>query len=132
MQGTKPVSDDIVNSKFSQFILEGRSRSAEQGTAANVCSNFPHYTPPPERRRLPLAQAALFFGTFAPFLRASESPIAIACFRLFTLPPFPPRPERSVPFFSRRMALSTAFPAALPYLRPLDFLRELEPFFAAI
>jgi hypothetical protein len=28
-----------------------------------------------------------FLGTFAPFFRASESPIAIACFRLFTLPP---------------------------------------------
>jgi hypothetical protein len=28
-----------------------------------------------------------FFGTFLPFLRALESPIAIACLRLFTLPP---------------------------------------------
>jgi hypothetical protein len=26
-------------------------------------------------------------GTFAPFSRASESPIAIACLRLVTLPP---------------------------------------------
>src|ERR1700734_2607812 len=72
-----------------------------------------------------------FFGTFAPFLRASERPIAIACLRLFTAPPLPPFPERRVPFFSRRTALSTALPAALPYLRPLDFLRE-PPFFAAI
>jgi hypothetical protein len=32
--------------------------------------------------------AELFFlGTFAPFFRASDSPIAIACLRLFTLPP---------------------------------------------
>src|SRR3979490_2384570 len=66
-----------------------------------------------------------FFGTLAPFFRASESPIAIACLRLFTAPPLPPFPERRAPFFLRRTALSTVFPAALPYLRP-DF------FFAAI
>jgi hypothetical protein len=28
-----------------------------------------------------------FLGTFAPFFRASERPIAIACRRLFTVPP---------------------------------------------
>jgi hypothetical protein len=65
-----------------------------------------------------------FFGTLAPFFRASESPIAIACLRLFTAPPVPPFPERRVPFFSRRTALSTDLPAALPYLRLLDFLGE--------
>jgi hypothetical protein len=65
-----------------------------------------------------------FLGTLAPFFRASESPIAIACLRLFTTPPLPPFPERSVPFFSRRTAFSTLLPAALPYLRLLDFLRE--------
>jgi hypothetical protein len=58
-------------------------------------------------------------GTFAPFLRASDRPIAIACLRLFTLRPLP---ERSVPFFLRRIALPTRFEAALPYLRlPEDF-----------
>jgi hypothetical protein len=31
-----------------------------------------------------------FFGTFLPFLRASESPMAIACFRLFTVLPLRP------------------------------------------
>jgi len=73
-------------------------------------SSFPpHYT-----------QAAFFFGTLAPFFRASESPIAIACLRLFTAPPFPPLPERSVPFFFLRIALATVLPAALPYFR-LDF-----------
>lgn len=71
-------------------------------------------------------QDAFFFGTFAPFLRASDSPIAIACLRLVTLPPLPPLPERSVPRFSRCIALSTDLPAALPYFRPPDF------FFAAI
>src|SRR4029077_19036973 len=65
--------------------------------------------------------AAFFFGTFAPFFRASERPIAIACFRLVTLPPLPPLPDRSVPCFLRRMALATVLPAALPYFRRLDF-----------
>src|SRR5207253_2522181 len=54
-----------------------------------------------------IAQLDSLGGTFAPFLRASESPIAIACSRLFTLPPLPPLPERSVPRFFRRMALAT-------------------------
>jgi len=59
-------------------------------------------------------------GTFAPFWRASDSPIAIACLRLFTV--FPLRPDLSVPFFRRRIALSTRFDAAVPYFRrPEDF-----------
>jgi hypothetical protein len=33
-----------------------------------------------------------FLGTLLPFLRALESAMAIACLRLFTLPPFPPLP----------------------------------------
>jgi hypothetical protein len=73
-----------------------------------------------------------FFGTLAPFFRASESPIAIACLRFLTAPPLPPFPERRVPFFSRRTALSTDLPAALPYLRLLDFLREPAFFRVAI
>jgi hypothetical protein len=74
--------------------------------------------------------AAFLRGTFAPFFRASESPIAIACLRLFTVPPLPPLPDLSVPRFSLRIALATDSPAALPYFRPPDFLPE--PFFAAI
>jgi hypothetical protein len=42
--------------------------------------------------------------------------MAMACLRLVTLPPFPPLPERRVPFFRRRIALLTVFCAALPYL----------------
>ncbi len=61
-----------------------------------------------------------FRGTFAPFFRASDKPIAIACFRLFTVLPL--LPDLSVPFFLRRMALSTRLDAALPYFRrPDDF-----------
>jgi hypothetical protein len=73
------------------------------------------------RRRPPL----LFFrladflrGTFAPFFRASLRPIATACFRLFTLPPRPPLLRLSVPFFRRRIALSTLRLAAAPYFFP--------------
>src|SRR5689334_21562496 len=63
-----------------------------------------------------LAMTYFFFrGTFAPFLRASDRPIAIACSLLLTRPPFPPLPDFSVPCFLRRIALSTLFPAALPY-----------------
>ena len=60
-------------------------------------------------------------GTFAPFERASESPIAIACLRLFT---FRPLPLLRVPFLRRRIALPTRFDAAFPYLRVLFFLPD--------
>lgn len=74
-----------------------------------------------DRRRLSHCYADFLRGTLAPFFRASDRPIAIACFRLFTVPPFPPGPELSVPFFSLRIALATVLPAAFPYLRPPDF-----------
>jgi hypothetical protein len=73
-----------------------------------------------------LEELDFFEGTFCPFLRASESPMAIACLRLFTFPPFPPLPERSVPLFLRRIALATVLLAPLLYRRLLDF------FFAGI
>jgi hypothetical protein len=53
-------------------------------------------------------------GTFAPFFRASDSPIAIACLRLFTLPPLPPRPLLSEPDFRFFIARFTDLPAAFP------------------
>jgi len=56
----------------------------------------------------------VFDGTFPPARRASESPIAIACFRLFTF--FPERPLLSVPFFRSCIAFSTFCDAFLPYL----------------
>jgi hypothetical protein len=54
-------------------------------------------------------------GTFAPLLRASDRPIAIACLRLVTTPPLPFFPERSFPRFSRCSACLTLSLAALPY-----------------
>lgn len=55
-------------------------------------------------------------GTLAPLFRASDSPIAIACFLLLTIPPLPPFPERRVPRFLRRIAARTDSLAAFPYL----------------
>jgi hypothetical protein len=60
-------------------------------------------------------------GTLAPFSRASDSPIAIACFLLVTF--FPLLPDLRVPFFFLFIADSTRLPAAFPYFRPPDFFR---------
>lgn len=50
--------------------------------------------------------------------------MAIACLRLFTVLPL--RPDLSVPFFLRRIALSTRLDAALPYFLPReDFLAAM-------
>jgi hypothetical protein len=43
-------------------------------------------------------QRDALLGTFLPSLRAFDRPIAMACWRLFTLPPLPPRPLFAVPF----------------------------------
>jgi hypothetical protein len=69
----------------------------------------------------------LLGGTFCPFWRASESPIAIACLRLLTFPPLPRLPERSVPLFLRRIALATVLLAPLLYLRLDLFLAGIFP-----
>ena len=58
--------------------------------------------------------ALFFFGTFAPFFRASDKPIAIACFLLFTV--LPDLPDLSLPRFFSCMALSTFFCATFEYL----------------
>ncbi|HEY1471630.1 MAG TPA: hypothetical protein VGF61_21510 [Candidatus Acidoferrum sp.] len=50
--------------------------------------------------------------------------MAIACFRLRTLPPLPAFPERKVPCFFRRIALLTDFPADFPYLGIVVSLAE--------
>jgi hypothetical protein len=66
---------------------------------------------------------AAFFGTFLPFARASESPIAIACFLLFTV--LPERPLFKVPalrFFIARLTSAEAF---LEYFRAMDDLPVL-------
>src|SRR5882724_5204573 len=59
-----------------------------------------------------------FLGTLPPAFRASDSPIAIACFLLFT---FLPEPLLSVPFFRSCIAFSTFLDAFLPYLAIVCF-----------
>lgn len=54
-----------------------------------------------------------FFGAFLHSLRASESPMAIACFRLFTVLPL--RPLLRVPSLRSCIAISTFFEAPLEY-----------------
>lgn len=63
-------------------------------------------------------------GTFAPLLRASLSPIAIACLRLLTLRP---DPLVSVPRFRRRIADSTFLDAARPYFATQVLLPRAAP-----
>lgn len=58
---------------------------------------------------------------------ASASPIAIACFLLFT---FPPLPLFNLPFLNACISLSTFLPADGEYLRDEDFFLD-EFFFAA-
>ena len=55
--------------------------------------------------------------------------MAMACFRLFTVPPLPPGPDFSVPFFRRRMALATVLLAPALYFFP-PRLREDDDFFS--
>src|SRR5215216_876084 len=55
-----------------------------------------------------------FFGTFAPASRASDKPMAIACFLLVTF--LPDLPLFSVPCLRSCIAFSTLSCAFLPYL----------------
>src|SRR5436190_12334662 len=54
-----------------------------------------------------------FFGTLPPSFRASDKPIAIACFLLVT---FLPEPLFSFPFLRSCIAFLTFFCAFFPYL----------------
>jgi hypothetical protein len=59
-------------------------------------------------------------GTFFPSFRASDRPIAIACFGFVTF--FPLRPLFSLPCFIAFISRSTSLPTDAPYLRvALDF-----------
>jgi hypothetical protein len=59
----------------------------------------------------------IFWGTFLPARRASDRPIAMACFRDVTF--FPDRPLRSEPAFFSRIAAATFRPLALLYFRAI-------------
>src|SRR5215207_9393167 len=62
----------------------------------------------------PFFEPFLERGTLPPASRASDSPIAIACFLLVTF--LPERPLFNSPRFISCMAFSTFSPAFLPYL----------------
>ena len=66
----------------------------------------------------PLARS----GTLSPSARASEMPIAMACSRLLTGPPFPPGPLFSSPSLNSCITRPTFFDAFLPNFLPPDFL----------
>jgi hypothetical protein len=59
------------------------------------------------------------FGTFAPLRRASDKPIAIACFLRLTF--LPERADLSFPLFRSRLDRATLVEASRPYFRPDDF-----------
>ena len=65
-------------------------------------------------------------GTLPPARRASDSPIAIACFRLVTF--LPDRPLFSVPRFRSCIAFSTFCDAFLPYFAIGSSLNASMPF----
>jgi len=67
---------------------------------------------------------ARFFGTLLPSARASERPMAIACFVLTMV--LPERPDVSAPRFRLRIAASTfALAASLYFRAPLVFLAAI-------
>ena len=66
-------------------------------------------------------------GAFLPSARASDRPIAIACFGLVTF--FPLRPDLSLPFFIAFISRSTSAEALGLYFLPEPFFVE-ELFFA--
>lgn len=71
--------------------------------------------------------AAFLRGTLAPDRRASDNPIAIACFGFVT---FRPLPDFSLPRLNSCISRSTDCDAFGPYFLPLDFFfddEELEP-----
>jgi hypothetical protein len=68
-----------------------------------------------------LPDVLAFFGTFLPARRASDSPIAIACLRLFTLRP--ERPLFNVPALRFFMARPTFADAPLEYLRAVRAMK---------
>ena len=77
----------------------------------------PAYRPVLRLAFLAVRLRAVFFGTFAPAARASESPIAIACLRLLTVRP--ERPLFKVPALRFFIARSTVLDAFFEYFRVL-------------
>ena len=100
-------------------------RHGEVAALAAVQEEAPYDYRPHVRRTVRRAVAALrgrhrlarFFGTFLPFRRASERPMAIACLRLVTFLPL--LPLLSVPRLRFSIAPLTSFDALREYLRAM-------------
>src|SRR5262245_32134088 len=88
------------------------SRTSKRGPLARSRATRSYLLRRFERERLDFLA-----GTLAPARRASERPIAIACFRLLTF--LPERPDLSVPAFRSRIAFPTVAEAFLPYARAM-------------
>ncbi len=102
-------------------ILDGFSRWGERKHLPQPLKQCPkrlQYQCTPEGVLHPFngkrLHAAFLRGTFAPERRASLMPMAIACFRFFTLPP---RPDFSLPCLYSCITFPTLFRAFLLYLR---------------
>lgn len=70
----------------------------------------------------------VFFGARLPARRASERPMATACFLLVTFLAddfFEPRPDVSVPFLRSLIAFATFLLAPLLYFRPPLFFAAM-------
>jgi len=90
-------------------------RGVDDGVDRLLEEVSPHHLETPARRYFFLREDfRRRFGTFPPARRASDRPMAIACFLLFTR--LPERPLRSVPRFLLCIARFTLLLALLPYL----------------
>jgi hypothetical protein len=91
----------------------------------------PHLRAQANHKQLKLTPYFGAGGIFAPDLRASESPMAIACFGFVT---FWPLPDFSLPSLNARISRSTDFEALGLYLRPLLFFAAffVDDFFAVL
>ena len=126
-----PRARQMTRGRFAGSAPSGGARPAPE-----TLTPVPAKAARPRQREARLFLAARFFepfldvflddflraGTFAPSLRASDSPMAMACLRLVTF--LPERPERSLPLFISSMLRCTFLPAFLLERREL-FLPEL-------
>ena len=81
-------------------------------------------------RNLLRCHVDFFFGTFSPARRASDKPMAIACFRLLIV--LPELPLFKVPALRSCIVLATFFEAALEYLRAITASFDCKPVSAKV
>jgi hypothetical protein len=107
--------EEARRTEYARFVDDLRSPPAPQDSSSRVTSDAPPRRPDDRRPRA---------GTFPPLRRASDKPIAIACFRLFTF-----RPDRPLLSVS---ALHLAHRAFHVLLRALSVPRHGDSFRARV